>query len=256
MLCLIGQDVDKLEGARLKRVVLVGDHNQLPPVVQHMALQQYSKLEQSMFTRLIRLGVPHVLLDMQGRTRPVISSLYNWRYSRLENLPAVVRDPEYQTANAGFEYPFQLVNVEDFQDRGEFAPTPHYYQNLGEAEYVVACYQYMRLLGYPAHKITILSTYNGQKHLIRDVLAQRYALFDLKHRPLLISLCVCVCISCANPLYGLPAAVTTVDRYQGQQNDYVLLSLVRTKAVGHLRDVRRLIVAMSRARLGLYIFAR
>lgn len=43
---------------------------------------------------------------------------------------------------------------------------------------------------------------------------------------------------------------------QGQQNDYILLSLVRTKAVGHLRDVRRLVVAMSRARLGLYVFAR
>ena len=50
--------------------------------------------------------------------------------------------------------------------------------------------------------------------------------------------------------------VSTVDKYQGQQNDYILLSLVRTKTVGHLRDVRRLIVAMSRARLGLYIFAR
>jgi intron-binding protein aquarius len=36
----------------------------------------------------------------------------------------------------------------------------------------------------------------------------------------------------------------------------ILLSLVRTKAVGHLRDVRRLIVAMSRARLGLYVFCR
>ena len=50
--------------------------------------------------------------------------------------------------------------------------------------------------------------------------------------------------------------VTTVDRYQGQQNDYIILSLVRTKNVGHLRDVRRLVVAMSRARLGLYVLAR
>lgn len=33
-----------------------------------------------------------------------------------------------------------------------------------------------------------------------------------------------------------------------------MLSLVRTKTVGHIRDVRRLIVAMSRARLGLYVF--
>lgn len=50
--------------------------------------------------------------------------------------------------------------------------------------------------------------------------------------------------------------VQTVDKYQGQQNDYILLSLVRTRAVGHLRDVRRLVVAMSRSRLGLYIFGR
>ena len=47
-----------------------------------------------------------------------------------------------------------------------------------------------------------------------------------------------------------------MDKYQGQQNDYILLSLVRTHNIGHLRDVRRLVVAMSRARLGLYVFAR
>tara|TARA_R110002050_G_scaffold85632_1_gene182672 strand:- start:173 stop:445 length:273 start_codon:yes stop_codon:yes gene_type:complete len=53
------------------------------------------------------------------------------------------------------------------------------------------------------------------------------------------------------PLLLLVTQITTVDKYQGQQNDYILLSLVRTKAVGHIRDVRRLVVAMSRARLGL-----
>jgi len=51
-----------------------------------------------------------------------------------------------------------------------------------------------------------------------------------------------------NPLYGRPAAISTVDKYQGQQNDYVLLSLVRSRSIGHIRDVRRLVVAMSRAR--------
>lgn len=106
---------------------------------------------------------------------------------------------------------------------------------MAEAEYVVGLYMYMRLLGYPPDKISILTTYNGQKHLIRDVVNKRCA---------------------DNPVFGRPAKVTTVDKYQGQQNDYILLSLVRTKAVGHLRDVRRLVVAMSRARLGLYIFAR
>ena len=34
---------------------------------------------------------------------------------------------------------------------------------------------FMRLIGYPAESITILTTYNGQKHLIRDVIKQRCA---------------------------------------------------------------------------------
>ena len=80
----------------------------------------------------------------------------------------------------------------------------------------------------------LLTTYNGQKALLRDVLRAR---------------------AHVNPALGEPAAVETVDRFQGQQADYVLLSLVRTRAVGHVRDVRRLVVALSRARLGLYVFA-
>lgn len=45
---------------------------------------------------------------------------------------------------------------------------------------------FMRLQGYPPHKIAILTTYNGQKHLIRDVLAKRCA---------------------GNPVFGLPEKV-------------------------------------------------
>jgi intron-binding protein aquarius len=59
------------------------------------------------------------------------------------------------------------------------------------------------------------------------------------------------------PLAGVqPRAISTVDQYQGQQNDMILLSLVRSESVGHLKDVRRLVVAVSRARFGLYVFCR
>ncbi|CAL1675407.1 unnamed protein product [Lasius platythorax] len=220
---------------RLKRWIMIGDHHQLPPVIKNMAFQKYSNMEQSLFARFVRLGVPTVDLDGQGRARPSICNLYNWRYKKLGNLAHVERSPEYLVANAGFLYDFQLVNVEDFNGVGESEPSAYFYQNLAEAEYCVAVFMYMRLLGYPADKISILTTYNGQKHLIRDVIN----------------------IRCANnPLIGRPNKVTTVDKYQGQQNDYILLSLVKTRAVGHLRDARRLVVAMSRARLGLYVFAR
>ncbi len=95
----------------------------------------------------------------------------------------------------------------------------------------------MVLIGYPPEKVSILTTYNGQKDLLLDIISQR----------------------CGpnTPLAGIsPGAISTVDQYQGQQNDYIILSLVRTKAVGHLRDIRRLVVAVSRARLGLYMFCR
>lgn len=49
----------------------------------------------------------------------------------------------------------------------------------------------MRLLGYPAQKISILTTYNGQKFLIRDVLNKRCA---------------------KNPLLGFPMKVKTIER--------------------------------------------
>ncbi|KAH9492128.1 hypothetical protein Btru_048680 [Bulinus truncatus] len=220
---------------RLKRWIMIGDHHQLPPVIKNMAFQKFSNMEQSLFTRLVRLGVPTVDLDAQGRARASLAQLYNWRYKKLSSLPHVLIKTEFRLANAGFLYEFQLINVEDFNGIGESEPNPYFYQNLAEAEYVVAVFMYMRMIGYAGEQISILTTYNGQKHLIRDVIRQRCG---------------------NNPLIGWPHKVTTVDRYQGQQNNFILLSLVRTKAVGHLRDVRRLIVAMSRARLGLYIFAR
>lgn len=53
--------------ARLKRVILIGDHHQLPPVVKNMAFQKYSHLDQSLFTRFVRLGTPYVQLNAQVR---------------------------------------------------------------------------------------------------------------------------------------------------------------------------------------------
>ncbi|ORY43824.1 hypothetical protein BCR33DRAFT_717461 [Rhizoclosmatium globosum] len=199
---LLLQSPDQETGlSRLKRVVMIGDHHQLPPIVQNSAFQKYGNMEQSLFARLIRLGVPAIQLDQQGRCRPQLADLFRWNYEDLKDLDEV------------------FVNVEDYQGKGETEPIPHFMQNLGEAEYVVATYQYMRLLG--------------------------------------LSLKMCWEKRCRwNPLFGLPHKVATVDKFQGQQNDYILLSLVRTKTVGHLRDVRRLIVALSRARLGLYVFGR
>lgn len=182
----------------LQRVVMCGDHFQNSPVIQSLAFRHFANLEQSLFSRLVRLGVPAVTLDQQDRARPSLARLYQWRYPKLDNLPDVSSHAEFMQANAGFKYDYQFINVPKYKGKGEMEPTPHFIQNLGEAEYAVAIYQYMRLLGYPAEKISILTTYAGQRALVKDVLGHRCA---------------------RNPVFGMPKAVATVDKYQGEQND-------------------------------------
>ena len=81
--------------------------------------------------------------------------------------------------------------------------------------------------GVPAENITIMTTYKGQFFALRQRCLQEPMLKKVK--------------------------VVTVDRYQGEENDIVLLSLVRSNKVGFVKKLNRLCVALSRARIGLYI---
>lgn len=223
------QEASEMEPCQLKRVIYLGDSNQLPPIIHSPLLAHATNLDQSLFARLLRLGVPFVQLDAQGRSRDSIASLFAWRYEGLSNLPHA--EVEFKRANACLRYDYQMINV----DGEEKEVVNHGIQNEKEAGFVLAMYQYLRLCGYPAEKITLLTPYNGQKELLRSYLREYCR---------------------KNPLFGMPSKISTIDKYQGQQNDIVLLSLVRTRSVGYLRDVRRLLVAVSRARLGLYVFGK
>lgn len=50
----------------------------------------------------------------------------------------------FSTHNAGFEFDHQVINVGDYLGKGEMQPRKKAWVNLGEAEYVVAVYMYMR----------------------------------------------------------------------------------------------------------------
>lgn len=182
----------------LKRIVFLGDYKQMGPILKNKAFRYFCNAKQSFYDRLIRLGVPIIHLDSQGRTKNTIAELFSWAYGGLANLPNIEEQSEFLYSNSGFLYDYQFINVEDYKGQGEIEPTPYFYQNLGEAEYAVAIYQYMRLLGYPSEKITILASYTGQKALINDVINRRCA---------------------NNPLFGLPSKITTIDQYQESYND-------------------------------------
>lgn len=91
----------------------------------------------------------------------------------------------------------------------------------------MAIFKYMIKIGYDPSSISILAMYNGQKDLISDILKQKSTI--------------------------MPKEVSSVDHYQGLSNDFIILSMVRTRRLGHTQDLRRWITSISRCRLGLYV---
>ncbi len=105
--------------------------------------------------------------------------------------------------------------------------------NLEEAEMVAAFVDYLYKNGTPLSSVTVLTFYNGQrKRILRATRAHE----SLKNESL---------------------RVVTVDSYQGEENDVIILSLVRSNQngnIGFLKGKNRTVVALSRAKRGLYIF--
>lgn len=94
--------------------------------------------------------------------------------------------------------------------------------------FVVALCHYLILQNYKPQQITILTTYTGQLHCLRKLMSVKQ-------------------------FSGVKVHV--VDKYQGEENDIILLSLVRSNAefkVGFLNIPNRVCVALSRAKKGLY----
>lgn len=218
--------------SKLKRFVMLGDPNQLPPIIQSSIFKSYSNLDMSLFTRLIRNKNSYITLNSQGRSRSEIVDLFRWRYKELSDLDVINK---FDKVNHHFKYTYQFINVDDYEGKGEEINDDYSYVNLAEAEYAIGLYMFMCLCGYDPNTISIITTYNGQKELIKEI-------YDKK-------------CNWNKKFMGIKK-ISTVDKYQGQQNDYVILSLVRSRTVGYLRDIRRFVVALSRARKGLYIFGR
>lgn len=103
------------------------------------------------------------------------------------------------------------------------------HMNAHEATFIVELCRYIILQGYETSQVTVLTTYSGQLHQIRQLIRGQHL------------------------LAGVRAAV--VDNFQGEENDIILLSFVRSNDeanIGFLKISNRVNVALSRARKGLY----
>ena len=209
---------------RAERAVLAGDHLQLPPTVLSPAAAA-GGLAVSLFERLAEGAGPAraVLLEQHRMNARIMAFPSEALYGgRLRAHPAV----EGWAIDA---HPLEMV---DTAGRGLEEQTPEgseSRENPGEAELAVAEVGRILELGVLPGEIAVISPYEAQVQTLRQRLAEQVE-------------------------RGLE--VDTVDGFQGREKDAVVVSLVRSNEsgeVGFLSDVRRMNVAMTRARKKLVV---
>lgn len=215
----------------IQQLILVGDHQQLAPFsnVKWLGQEPYH-LDMSLFERMVDyLGLPYLMLDKQRRMAPEIRAIVDKFYNGLLDHPvALTREP---VPGMGDRQSWLFHHTwEDAADAN------HSRYNLEEADMVVNFFVYLVNNGTKQDKITVLTYYMAQRKKILQRLRQHPSLIAESYN------------------------VHTVDSYQGEENDVVLLSMVRSPsaskehAVGFLDSKNRAIVAISRARRGFYVF--
>ena len=211
----------------LQHLILVGDHQQLRG---HCAVQDLEgppfNLDVSGFERLVMNNIEFSQLTRQRRMRPEIRKIISPIYENLQDHPCV-EDREDVPGMGGINSFFYTHTLPESNDDAMSK------RNLGEADMVIAFFDYLVYNGMDVKDITVLTFYNGQRKKILQGLKT--------HR---------------NFQGGYQFKVATVDSYQGEENEIVILSLVRNNAheIGFLKIDNRVCVALSRARRGFYIF--
>ncbi|XP_053098833.1 LOW QUALITY PROTEIN: NFX1-type zinc finger-containing protein 1-like [Hemicordylus capensis] len=205
-----------------QHLILIGDHQQLRPSANVYDLAKNFHLEVSLFERLVNVGLPFVRLNFQHRMRPEIAQLLTPHiYQELENHPSVLQYENIKGVSANLFFVEHSFPEEQLQEGRS-------HQNQHEARFVVALCKYLLCQDYRPSQITILTTYTGQLFCLRKLLP-------------------------AQTFQGVKVHV--VDKYQGEENDIILLSLVRSnleQRVGFLQISNRICVALSRAKQGLF----
>ena len=217
-----------------QHLILIGDHQQLRPTPAVYDLAKRYKLDVSLFERMVNVGIQCETLNVQHRMRPEISALMKHIYDDLENHESVEKYEDIK----GMKKNMFFINHNYMEDS---CNQSHSHVNEHEAKFLVALCRHLMQQGYKADQITLLTTYTGQMYAIRDCLQEEDAIREsLKAEN--------------DPSVGC-VRVTTVDNFQGEENDIILLSLVRSnkdEKVGFIKIVNRACVALSRARKGFY----
>lgn len=207
------------------RVVMAGDHQQLPPTVKSIKAGKEG-LEYTLFERAMKLPAASEMLETQYRMHPEImqfSSDYFYRAKLKTAEEVLLREKmnDWQhfvfidTAGCGFDEKVKKETLSTY--------------NENEAELL------LKYLGNNLNldqTIGVIAPYKAQVEKLRELLRERKAFDAVRDQ----------------------VVVNSVDAFQGQERDVICISLTRSNdkgEIGFLKEYRRMNVAMTRAKTRL-----
>lgn len=219
------------------RVVFAGDHCQLPPTVKCI--------------EAVRGGLGHTLMQCIVKQKPETVSLLKVQYRMNDEIMHFSSEwfyggmlqsaPEVKYRGIlDFDTPIEWVNTEGMDCNEEFVGESYGRINKPEAELSISQLKsYITRIGKERFldehiDVGVISPYKAQVQYLRQLIKRDT--FFKPFRPLI--------------------TVNTVDGFQGQERDVILISLVRANEdgqIGFLNDLRRMNVAITRARMKLII---
>lgn len=226
---------------KAKKIVLAGDHKQLPPTILNEEAKQKG-LAKSLFERLLEVhgsGIKQVL-TLQYRMNQDIMNFSNRQFydGQLEAAPAVKNwklddlDIELPPGDSPAEQALNCDQMIAFLDTCGMEVAEHSkkdstsVQNEMEADLVAEIVEQVKRTGIDLKEAAVITPYQDQVELI-DRLVNNEKL-----------------------------EIDTVDGFQGREKEIIIFSLVRNNErnqIGFLKDVRRLNVSLTRAKKKLII---
>jgi len=217
-----------------KQLILVGDHCQLGPVVMCKKAAT-GGLSQSLFERLVVLGIRPFRLEVQYRMHPVLSKFpSNFFYEgALQN--GVNADDRKLPIEFPWPQPDKPMMFHVAAGQEEIAGSGTSFLNRTEAANVEKIVTKFLKSGIKPEQIGVVTPYEGQRSFLVQYLQYQGSLHAKMYQDI---------------------EIASVDAFQGREKDIIIISCVRSnehQGIGFLADPRRLNVALTRAKYAVIV---
>ena len=235
-------------GPWVKHLILIGDHKQLKPPVETFKLRREYNFDVSMMERLILNNLPFATLEKQNRMRIEFADLL------LDIYPALQSNTSRISSNKA---PTCMEKSMYFWDHSSPETKGRSVINEDEALRAIQLALFLIQQGYKPCQITIIAAYQGQVGLLRRKIRQAEKDYPSLFGKEILDASQTGLSDEEKKAFEKEHRVIihTIDNYQGDENEIVIISLVRSNQehnAGFLRQINRRCVAQSRAKCGMY----